>query len=135
MNDLSKQDSAGNGKPASGKMNVDAQFDRHLHEIHRLFVQFLNPRLKKFYDGLNDFFFDLAEAARNNVQQNQYFAAIGDTRKNNAELNRMFAKNINARMKPSRLFGRVALRWRFTQKDQIRFPLPQIQREILRGPY
>jgi len=95
MNDLSKQDNADNGKPASGNMNVDAQFTRHLHEIHRLFVQFLNPRLKKFYDGLNDFFFDLAEAARNNVQQNQYFAAIGDTRKNNTELMRMFAKNIN----------------------------------------
>ncbi|MFC3194313.1 DUF1631 family protein [Marinicella sediminis] len=95
MNDLSNDDTANAGKMASGKMHSDAQFTRHLHEVHRLFVQFLNPRLKKFYDGLNDFFFDLAEAARNNDQQNQYFAAIGDTRKNNAELMRVFAKNIN----------------------------------------
>lgn len=70
-------------------------FEKYLHEIHRIFVQFLNPRLKKFYDGLNDFFFDLAEAASNNVEQNQYFAAIGDTRKNKEELMRVFAKNVN----------------------------------------
>jgi hypothetical protein len=94
MNDLSN-DAATNGKTASGKVSGDVPFAKHLHEIHRLFVQFLNPRLKKFYDGLNDFFFDLAEAARNNDQQTQYFAAIGDTRKNNTELMRMFAKNIN----------------------------------------
>lgn len=77
-------------------MSADAAgFAKHLHEIHRIFVQHLNPSLKKFYGGLNDFFFDLAEAARNNVQQNQYFAAIGDTRKNKDELMRQFAKNIN----------------------------------------
>jgi len=77
------------------KSGENSDFTKHLHETHRIFVQYLNPKLKKFYDGLNDLFFDLAEAARNNVQQNQYFAAIGDTRKNNAELMREFAKNVN----------------------------------------
>ena len=94
MTNVSEDNEAHNKKPITD--NSDEQlFVKHLHDIHRIFVQFLNPRLKKFYDGLNDYFFDLAEAAVNNQQQNQYFAAIGDTRKNNTELNRQFTKNIN----------------------------------------
>ncbi|MEZ5470921.1 MAG: DUF1631 family protein [Marinicella sp.] len=89
---LSKEDNKIQSLKISGG---DEKFAKHLHEIHRVFVQFLNPRLKKFYDGLNDFFFDLAEAARTNDEQTQYFAAIGDTRKNKTELMRQFAKNIN----------------------------------------
>jgi len=57
-------------------------FSKHLHETHRIFVQSISPRLNDFFEGLNDFFFDMAEQAENNVLQNQYFAAIGDTRKN-----------------------------------------------------
>jgi hypothetical protein len=90
---LSKDDK---NKPATGAFaGVHEHFEKYLHEIHRIFVQSLNPPLKKFYDSLNDFFFDLAEAAGNNDEQTQYFAAIGDTRKNKDELMRAFAKNIN----------------------------------------
>ncbi len=74
---------------------TEAQFSKHLHETHRIFVQSLNPRLKSFFDGLNDFFFDMAEKAETNAIQNQYFAAIGDTRKNKTELTRQFVKNVN----------------------------------------
>ncbi|TDR19459.1 DUF1631 family protein [Marinicella litoralis] len=95
MTEQSSSDKNKTNKPRTEGIDVGENFAKHLHEIHRIFVQYLNPRLKKFYDGLNDFFFDLAEAARNNVQQNQYFAAIGDTRKNNAKLMREFAKNVN----------------------------------------
>ncbi len=70
-------------------------FNRHLHQIHRIFVQSINPRLNHFFEGLNDFFFDMAEQAKNNVQQNQYFAAIGETRKNKSVLTQQFAKNVN----------------------------------------
>lgn len=72
-----------------------AEFTKHLHATHRIFVQSINPRLKDFFEGLNDFFFDLAESAENNTLQNQYFTAIGDTRKNKAELTHQFAKNVN----------------------------------------
>ncbi len=77
------------------KQNDQSAFTKHLHETHRIFVQSLNPRLKSFFEGLNDFFFDMAEKAENNAIQNQYFAAIGDTRKNKTELTRQFAKNVN----------------------------------------
>ncbi len=70
-------------------------FNRHLHQIHRIFVQSINPQLNHFFESLNDFFFDMAEQAKNNVQQNQYFAAIGETRKNKSELTQQFAKNVN----------------------------------------
>jgi hypothetical protein len=70
-------------------------FSTHLHETHRIFVQSISPRLNHFFEGLNDFFFDMAEQAENNVLQNQYFAAIGDTRKNKSTLTRQFAKNVN----------------------------------------
>ena len=75
-----------NNKSGTVTAGENGGFTKHLHETHRIFVQFLNPRLKNFYDGLNDFFFDLAESASNNEEQNQYFAAIGDTRKNKSEL-------------------------------------------------
>ena len=77
------------------KQNNQSAFTKHLHETHRIFVQSLNPSLKKFFEGLNDFFFDMAEQAESNALQNQYFAAIGDTRKNKDELTRQFAKNVN----------------------------------------
>ncbi len=77
------------------KQKNQSAFTKHLHETHRIFVQSLNPRLKSFFEGLNDFFFDMAEKAENNAIQNQYFAAIGDTRKNKTELTRQFAKNVN----------------------------------------
>lgn len=72
-----------------------ATFSTHLHQTHRIFVQSISPRLNHFFEGLNDFFFDMAEQAENNVLQNQYFAAIGDTRKNKSTLTRQFAKNVN----------------------------------------
>lgn len=77
------------------KQNNQSAFTKHLHETHRIFVQSLNPSLKKFFEGLNDFFFDMAEQASSNALQTQYFAAIGDTRKNKDELTRQFAKNVN----------------------------------------
>lgn len=95
MTKLSSSDNNNKPKENTSQSSENRVFVKHLHETHRIFVQYLNPRLKEFYDGLNDFFFDLAEAASNNVQQNQYFAAIGDTRKNNSELMREFAKNVN----------------------------------------
>jgi len=70
-------------------------FSRHLHQIHRVFVQSINPRLSHFFEGLNDFFFDMAEKADNNLKQNQYFAAIGETRKYKSDLTQQFAKNVN----------------------------------------
>ena len=70
-------------------------FNRHLHQTHRIFVQSLNPRIAHFFEGLNDFFFDMAEQADNNIKQNQYFAAIGETRKYKDALTQQFAKNVN----------------------------------------
>lgn len=95
MTELSDNDKSNPTSAGSTDTGNSQDFAKQLHDVHRLFAQYLNPKLKIFYDGLNDFFFDLAEAARNNTQQNQYFAAIGDTRKNNTELMRQFAKNIN----------------------------------------
>ncbi|WP_223789758.1 DUF1631 family protein [Marinicella meishanensis] len=77
------------------KQKNQSAFTKHLHETHRIFVQSLNPNLKNFFEGLNDFFFDMAEQAESNALQNQYFAAIGDTRKNKDELTRQFATNVN----------------------------------------
>lgn len=77
------------------KTNKNQSFSGHLHDTHRIFVQSISPRLTHFFEGLNDFFFDMAEQAENNVLQNQYFAAIGDTRKNKSSLIRQFAKNVN----------------------------------------
>ncbi len=68
---------------------------KHLHETHRVFVQSIHPRLNDFFAGLNDFFFDMAEQAESNAQQNAYFSAIGETRKNKSELTRQFAQNVN----------------------------------------
>lgn len=72
-----------------------SSFSSHLHETHRVFVQSISPRLKDFFEGLNDFFFDRAEQAENNTLQNQYFGAIGDIRKNQSALIRQLAKNVN----------------------------------------
>lgn len=80
------------------KKSTDATnpgFTKLLHEAHRIFVQTLHPRLNDFFEGLNDFFFDMAEHAESNALQNAYFTAIGDTRKNKTELTKQFAKNVN----------------------------------------
>lgn len=79
-------------RPAS---SIDTNFNKLLHEAHRIFVQTLHPRLNDFFEGLNDFFFDMAEQAESNALQNAYFTAIGDTRKNKTELTKQFAKNVN----------------------------------------
>ena len=71
------------------------EFNERLHGIHKIFVQMLNPKLATFFEGLNDFFFDQAEQAKNNDLQTQYFAAIGDIRKNQTNLIRQFVKNVN----------------------------------------
>ena len=81
-------------KEKSGQKKLST-FSSHLHQIHRIFVQSINPQLNNFFESLNDFFFDMAERADNNVLQNQYFAAIAETRKNKSALIHQFAKNIN----------------------------------------